>query len=64
MDRKEFFKTKVGALTISFLVIMVGFLIELFGLSINSDKIYIAGLLAILAAIVYSPIRVYILKKW
>ncbi|WP_124064940.1 hypothetical protein [Clostridium sp. E02] len=64
MDRKAFFKSKEGALTISFVVIMVAFMIEVFGLSMNSDKIYIAGFLAILAAILYSPVGVYILRKW
>ena len=63
MEKKSFFKTKEGGLTIAFIVIMIAFVIIMAGVSMSSDLVCLIGFLLIVAAMLYSPVRVYILKK-
>lgn len=59
----SFFKTKAGGLTAAFIVIMVAFAVVMAGLNSGNDTMCNAGFLLIMAAMLYSPVRVYILKK-
>lgn len=62
MEKKSFFKTKEGGLTIAFMVIMIAFFIILAGLNMASDMICMVGFVIMIAAMLYSPVNVFILK--
>lgn len=62
MEKKNFFKTKEGGLTIAFIVIMVAFVIVMAGLNAASEAVCMAGFVIMVAAMLYSPVKVYILK--
>lgn len=62
MEKKSFFKTKEGGLTIAFIVIMIAFFIILAGLNTVNDTICMAGFVVMVAAMLYSPIKTFILK--
>lgn len=62
MEKKSFFKTKEGGLTIAFIVIMIAFFIILAGLKAVSESICLAGFVIMVAAMLYSPVKVFILK--
>ncbi len=60
---KKFFRTREGELTIVFLVIVTAFLVILAGIKNNNDKICAIGFDLIIAAALYSPIKMYIYRK-
>lgn len=62
MEKKSFFKTKEGGLTIAFVVIMVAFFIILAGLNTANDTVCMAGFVIMVAAMLYSPVKTFILK--
>lgn len=62
MEKKSFFKTKEGGLTLAFFVIMIAFFVIIAGLNMASDVVCAVGFALIIAAMLYSPIKVYILK--
>ena len=53
MEKKSFFKTKEGGLTIAFIVIMAAFFIILAGHGSANDTIFRVGFLIIVAAMLY-----------
>lgn len=61
--KTPFLKTKEGGLTVAFIVIIAAFFVEVYGLAMNLKFVYIAGFLITLAAIIYSPVEVFILRK-
>ncbi len=61
--KKSFFHTKEGGLTIAFIVIMISFFIIQSGLKMEGDAVSIAGLLLVLAAMLYSPVKVFIIDR-
>ncbi len=63
MEQKGFFHTKAGGLTIAFLVIMVAFAVIMFGLNSGSSALCTVGFVLIMAAMLYSPIKVYIFDR-
>lgn len=63
MEKNSFFKTKAGGLTIAFIIIMAAFFIILAGLNTENDATCTAGVAVILAAMLYSPVRTFLLKK-
>ncbi len=63
MENKGFWGTKAGHLTLAFLVIMAAFVLIMAGLAAGSDVLCAAGFVVIVAAMLYSPIEVYILKR-
>ena len=63
MNETSFWKTKAGGLTIAFLVIMAAFVVIMAGISMDSTAICAAGFCMIVAAMLYSPVRTYLLKK-
>ena len=62
MEKKNFFKTKEGGLTIAFVVIMIAFFIILAGLNTLNDTVCLAGFVLMVGAMLYSPIKTFILK--
>lgn len=62
MEKKSFFKTKEGGLTIAFIVIMISFFIILAGLGAANDAVCLAGFIIMVAAMLYSPVKTFILK--
>lgn len=62
MEKKSFFKTKEGGLTVAFIIIMAAFFIILTGLNAGNDTVCLAGFIIMVAAMMYSPIKTYILK--
>ncbi len=62
MEKKSFFSTKEGGLTIAFIVIMVAFFIVLAGLGNANDVVCLAGFAIMVAAMLYSPIKTFIIK--
>lgn len=63
MEKKGFWGTKAGRLTLAFLIIMAAFVVIMIGISAGSDVLCAIGFLVIAAAMLWSPIEVYILKK-
>lgn len=63
MENKGFFQTKAGGLTIAFLVIMVAFVIIMVGLHLASTALCGVGFAAIVAAMLYSPVKVFVLDR-
>lgn len=63
MENKSFFRTKEGGLTIAFVVIMVAFAIIIAGLGAGSEAACMAGFLLIVAAMLYSPLKVQIYDR-
>ena len=63
MGKNSFFKTKAGELTIVFLVIMIAFVIIMSGLGTGNDMLCTVGFVLIVFAMLYSPVKVYILRK-
>ena len=62
MEKKSFFKTKDGGLTIAFIVIMIAFVIIMAGLNTVNDTVCLAGFIIMVAAMLYSPVKTFILK--
>lgn len=62
MEKKNFFSTKEGGLTIAFIVIMAAFAVILAGLGSANDGICLAGFVIMVAAMLYSPIKTFIIK--
>lgn len=63
MENKGFWGTKAGGLTIAFIVIMIASVVIMAGISMSSNAVCLIGFLMIVAAMLYSPVREYILKK-
>lgn len=63
MEQKGFFQTKAGGLTIAFIVIMLAFAMILAGLYTGTDVLCTIGFVLIVAAMLYSPVDVYILNR-
>ncbi len=63
MEEKSFFQTKEGGLTIAFLVIVASFVIVMIGLYTGADAVSVVGFLLIVAAMLYSPVKIYIWDK-
>ena len=59
----EFFKTKAGGLTIAFAVIMASFVMIMSGLGSENDMLCTIGFVLIVAAMLYSPVKVHILDR-
>lgn len=63
MEKNNFFKTKAGGLTIAFIVIMIAFFIILAGLGSANDTVCLVGFVVMVAAMLYSPVKTYLLKQ-
>lgn len=58
----SFFKTKAGELTAAFIVIMIAFGLIMTGLSNGDDTLCEVGFVLMMLAMLYSPVKVYIIK--
>lgn len=66
MERKRFFRTKEGGLTIAFIMICIAFAFIMAGLEGEKDLFCLIGLMIIVISMLYSPFKVYVsdrLKK-
>lgn len=61
--KKNFFQTKEGGLTIAFIIIMISFFIIQNGLKMEGDTVSIVGLVLVIAAMLYSPVKVFIIDR-
>jgi len=63
MSEKKFFQTKEGAMTLSFLVIMIAFVLIMVGVAIGVDLLCDISYIVLLLAVLYIPFRTYVLRK-
>lgn len=63
MENKGFWGTKAGKLTMAFIVIMAAFVLIMAGVAVSSDILCSVGFFVIVAAMLYSPVEMYILKR-
>ena len=63
MEKQSFFKTKAGGLTLAFIVIMIAFAVIMAGLGRSSDVLCMIGFIMIVVAMLYSPVKVYIIDR-
>ena len=63
MEKKNFFKTKEGGLTLAFIVILIAFALILAGLKMKGDGMCAAGFVLMAAAMLYSPLKVYVFDR-
>ena len=63
MEKKRFFKSKEGGLTVAFVVILIAFVLILAGLKMQGDGMCAAGFVLMAAAMLYSPLKVYVFDR-
>ena len=63
MEKKSFWKTNAGALTIAFIVTMIGFGMILFGINHSVNGLSTLGFIAIVVAMLISPIKVFVIDR-
>ena len=63
MEKQSFFKTKAGGLTLAFILIMSAFAVIMAGLGMSSDVLCMIGFIMIVVAMLYSPVKVYIIDR-
>lgn len=63
MKENSFFRSKAGGMTIAFIIMMIGFAIIMAGINSGSHVVSNTGFIIITAAVVYSPVKVYIIDK-
>lgn len=63
MEQNGFFQTKAGRLTIAFLVIAMAFVLIVAGLQSDGNGLCTVGFLMIVAAMLYSPVKVYLIDR-
>ncbi|MDY2947416.1 hypothetical protein [Mannheimia varigena] len=59
----SFFKTKAGKMTLAFIVTMLAFALIMFGIAQTNNSFIHIGFVLMVAAMVYSPIDVFILNR-
>lgn len=63
MEKKSFFKTKQGGLTIAFIVIILAFILILSGLRTQQDIACMTGFVMMVAAMLYAPLKVFVIDR-
>lgn len=63
MEKKGFFQTKEGGLTIAFMAIIIAFAIIMAGLKTANDTVCLIGFGIIVIAMLYSPFKVYVYSR-
>ena len=63
MEKKSFYKTKVGGLTLAFAVIMIAFFVIMSGLKMSGDAVCATGFIMMVAAMLYSPLKVFVIDR-
>lgn len=63
MEKQSFWETKAGGLTLAFIIIMIAFVIIMAGLGMSNDVLCMIGFIMIVVAMLYSPVKVYIIDR-
>ncbi len=63
MEKKSFWKTNAGALTIAFIITMIGFALILLGVNHGMNGLATGGFAAVVVAMLISPIKVFIIDR-
>lgn len=63
MEKTSFLKKKEGGLTVAFAVIILAFVLILAGLTMQGDGLCLVGFILTVAAMLYSPFKVFIIDR-
>lgn len=63
MEKKSFFQTKEGGLTIAFITIIIAFVIIMAGLGSENNLFCLIGFIIIVVSMLYSPFKVYVFDR-
>lgn len=63
MEKKSFWSTNAGALTIAFIITMIGFALILIGANHGTNALTTVGFIAVVVAMLISPIKVFVLDR-
>ena len=63
MEKKSFFQTKEGGLTVAFIAIIIAFAIIMAGLGSDNNMLCLIGFAIIVIAMLYSPFKVYVFDR-
>ncbi len=63
MKKSSYIKSKEGGFVVVFLSIMVAFALILSGLNMEREILYMIGFFLILCAMLYAPIRKYVIDR-
>ncbi|MDO4787844.1 MAG: hypothetical protein Q4A19_01635 [Johnsonella sp.] len=63
MEKNNFFAKKEGKLTIAFMVLILSFVLMVYGVNKDSSALYTAGFGIAMLAMMYSPFKTYVLDK-
>lgn len=63
MEKKSFWSTNAGALTIAFIITMIGFALILIGANHGTSALTTVGFIAVVVAMLISPIKVFVLDR-
>lgn len=63
MEKKSFWKTNAGALTVAFIITMIGFTLILLGVNHGMNGLATGGFAAVVMAMIISPIKVFIIDR-
>ena len=61
--KNSYFRSKEGGLTMAVIVTFVGFIMTLLGLRADIPGVYGTGFVLMVASMLYSPVRTYIIRK-
>lgn len=63
MEKKSFWTTNAGALTIAFIITMIGFALILLGVNHGMNGLATGGFAAVVAAMLISPVKAFIIDR-
>lgn len=63
MEKKSFWKTNAGALTVAFIITMIGFTLILLGVNHGMNGLATGGFAAVVVAMLILPIKVFIIDR-
>ena len=63
MEKKSFWKTNAGALTVAFIITMIGFALILLGVNHGMNGLATGGFAAVVVAMLISAIKVFIIDR-
>lgn len=63
MEKKSFWSTNAGVLTIAFIITMIGFALILVGANHGITALTTTGFVAVVVAMLISPIKVFIIDR-
>lgn len=63
MEKKSFWKTNAGVLTVAFIITIIGFTLILLGVNHGMNGLATGGFAAVVVAMLISPIKVFIIDR-